>query len=162
VRGRRWLLCLLPLPWLALVWLAAYLVLQVGLEHDVAWLIYQHGSALFDLGIAVGLLLTAVAGLPAAAFVGAVLTRLRRRRWRGATLLLVGSLLLAAALAAVWLSYFPGRQPEQRYSWGGWYAIWPAGAYAVGLLVLATYLVVRIFRLGRWGIGRIFGRARAA
>jgi outer membrane protein assembly factor BamB len=161
LRGRRWLLCLLPLPWLALVWTSAYLLFQVQNEADQ--LLLEFGRAWFNVGIAVGLLVLGVAGLPAVAFVGAALARLRSRQWGRLALLLVGSLLLAAAIGAVWLAYFPGgRQPERHYSWSGWYAIWPAGAYATGVVVLAVWVFVRVVHFGRWAIGRVFARVRAA
>jgi hypothetical protein len=161
VSGRRWLLCLLPLPWLALVWLSAYLLLQV--QQEAESLLYQVPPGWLTLGIAVGLLLLAVAGLPAVAFLGAALARLRRRQWGRLALLLCGSVLLAAVIGAGWLAYFPGgRQPEQHYSWSGWYAIWPAGVYAAGVAVLAVFVFVRVVRIGRWAIGRVFMRARAA
>jgi hypothetical protein len=156
VRRRAWLLGVLPLLWLGLVWAGAYLFSLARLEEETGVEIYSRGEVGFALHLGLRLLLLALAGLPLAAFVGAALVWLRRRQWVKLVLLVFVSLALAALAGWAWLAYYADPLgSEQRYSWRGWYALWPAGVYAAGLLLLAAFVLVRIVRLGRWGLRRL-------
>jgi hypothetical protein len=153
VRRRAWLLGL-PLVWLGLCWGGAWLLFRARLEEEALWQIYNLGEWGFAWRIGRGLVLVALAGLPAVAFVAAALLWLRRGQWRKLVALLVGSAVLAALVGSVWLLWFADRPlPEQRYSWRGWYSIWPAGGYAAGAVILGAVVVVRAIRLGGAGWG---------
>jgi hypothetical protein len=162
VRRRAWPLLPLPLLWLLLACAAANLLFRARLEVEAGLQIYGLGEVGFAWRVARNLVLAALAGLPAVAFLAAALVWLRQGRWRSLALLLLGSMLLAALIAAVWLSApVPPLGPEQRYSWRGWYAVWPVGVYAAGLLILGAFLLVRALRLGRRGWHRLM-RLRGA
>jgi outer membrane protein assembly factor BamB/tRNA A-37 threonylcarbamoyl transferase component Bud32 len=61
---------------------------------------------------------------PGIACLGLVLYCAWKRRWRTTIGLLVVMVLIALAVAAVQLT-FDNRFEEQRYSWSGWYWLWP-------------------------------------
>jgi serine/threonine protein kinase len=163
IRRRRWVLCVLPLLWFGMVWFGACLLIRVQLEQEAGWQIYNQGEVRFAWTIALGLLKLAVAGLPAVAFVGLVLVQLRRWEWRGLALVVLGSLVLAALVGLVWLRFFADALPaDQRFSWKGWYALWPAGVYAMGVLILVVFLVRRSIPLVLAVWRRLFRRVRPA
>jgi hypothetical protein len=161
IRQRAWLLLVLPLLWLGLCWAAVYLLFRVRLEEGARVLAYVHGETGLAWRVGWRLLLTGLVGLPAVAFAATVLAWLRRRRWVRLALLLAVSAGLAALLGWVWLALAGPLAPEKHYSWRGWYTLWPAGVYAAGVLLLAAFVVVRVVRLGRAGLGwllRLRGR----
>ena len=160
VRRRAWLLCLAPILWLGLVWGGAWLLFLARLETEAKWQIYNQGQWGFAWRLGWGLLRLAVAGLPMATFVVAVVRLFRACRWGPLLLLLASVPILAVLVGVVWMSVFaesPGG--ERHYSWRGWYTLWPAGTYAAGLLLLAGFLVIRAARLSRAGVRRLFQRA---
>jgi hypothetical protein len=164
VRRRAWLLGALPLVWVALCWAVVVLLYKAWQGDRAVVLIHLNGNFRFALLIGLGLVQVAVAGVPVVAFAALALIWLRRRCWRRLALLLAGCVALAALVGWVWLASAGGPGPEQRYSWHGWYAVWPAGVYAVGVVIVAAVLLVRGARLGRAGIGwfrkkRIVGEA---
>src|SRR5262249_47673838 len=81
VRRRGWGLCWLAVTWLAMMWGAAYLVFLARCEQEAGWAIYQHGTLWLVWQTGYALLLRALIGLPAVAFVGTALVWLRRRQW---------------------------------------------------------------------------------
>jgi outer membrane protein assembly factor BamB len=162
VRRRAWLLCLLPVLWLAVLWGGAYLLFLARLEDEAKFEIYQWGPWGFAWRVGLGLVLLAVSGLPIAAFLGVAAAWLRRRRWGRLGLLLTAAAGLAVLVGWAWLaSPVATLSPEQHYSWRGWYAMWPAGVYAAGALTLGGFLLLRAVHLGRAGLRR-FLRGRAA
>jgi hypothetical protein len=92
----------------------------------------------------------ALVGLPAVAFAATALHWLRRRQWLPLGLLFLAALLLATVIGVIWVR-FPAIElfPEKHYSFRGWYAIWPAGVYAVGVLLLTVYSMRGLIRLVR-------------
>jgi len=158
VRRRAWLLCLLPPLWLALVWGGAALLFLALLEDEAKWEIYNWGEWGFAWRLGRGLLLLALAGLPVAAFLLAAVGWWRRGRWGRLAVLLASAPALAAVVGVVWLIVLPDDLgPEQHYSGRGWYGIWPAGVYAAGLLIVAGFLLLCAFRLGRATLRRLAG-----
>jgi outer membrane protein assembly factor BamB len=143
VRRRAWLLAPVPVIWLALVWAGACFLFLARLEDEAKWQIYNIGEMGFAWRVGKGLVLRALAGLPLAAFLAVALVWLRRRLWGRLAALLVAVPALAAMVGVVWMrSYAEPLGPEQHYSYRGWYAIWPAGLYAVGVMVLAGLVLL--------------------
>jgi hypothetical protein len=150
VQRRAWGLAWLAVPWLAVVWASAYLLFLARLDQESGWLVYQHGTFGFLSRIGCGLFELGLLGLPAVSFAGTTLIWLRRRCWLRLGLLLLASLGLAAAIGTVWVRFAAaGLLPEQHFSLRGWYDIWPAGVYAVGVVLLAGYLVGGLIGLVR-------------
>src|SRR5262249_55847367 len=101
--------------------------------------------------LTVQLLLLALFGLPAVSFLASALSQARRKHWAWLGLLLLAALAVAVTLAFVWLRYdAPEMDPDQHYSWKGWYWIGLAGAYAVGLLLIVVLVLRALGRLLRW------------
>jgi tRNA A-37 threonylcarbamoyl transferase component Bud32/outer membrane protein assembly factor BamB len=143
VRRRAWLLVPVPLIWLALVWAGACFLFLARLEDEARWQIYNVGEMGFAWRLGKSLALRALAGLPLAAFLAVAWVWLRRRLWGRLAALLLLALALAALVGVVWMrSYAEPLGPEQHYSYRGWYAIWPAGLYAAGVMVLAGVILV--------------------
>jgi len=160
VRRRAWLLCLVPILWLGLVWGGAWLLFLARLENEAKWQIYNQGEWGFAWRLGWGLLRLALAGLPMAAFVVGAARCLRGWRWGRLLLLLASVPVLAVGVGVIWLFVLTdGPGDERHYSWRGWYALWPAGVYTTGLLLLAGFLVIRAARLGRAGVRRLLRRA---
>ncbi len=160
VRRRAWLLCLAPIIWLGLVWGGAWLLFLARLETEAKWQIYNQGEWGFAWRLGWGLLRLALAGLPMAAFVVGAVWCFRNWRWGRLALLLASVPVLALLVGMVWLFVLTaGPRSERHYSWRGWYALWPAGMYAAGLLLLAGFLVFGATRLGRVGARRLWRRA---
>jgi serine/threonine protein kinase len=155
VRRRAWGLAWLAVPWLGLVWGGAYLLFLAQLEREAGWEVYQHGTIGFLWRIGRGLFLLALAGLPAVAFSWFALVWLRRQQWLRLGLLLTASLALATVILFLWVGNAAAQLlPGQHFSWRGWYTIWPAGVYAVGVVLLGGYLIGGVLRLvRRRGIG---------
>jgi hypothetical protein len=77
--------------------------------------------------------LMAVATIPALALVGVSIRYVRQRRFSAVGWLAGLSLAVSAAVAALMLAVeVPPLDPFERYSWDGWYMIWPLGAYLLG------------------------------
>jgi outer membrane protein assembly factor BamB/tRNA A-37 threonylcarbamoyl transferase component Bud32 len=147
VRRRRWLLGLLPLAWLGLVWGWVWLWYVVLGDEFAPW---RLGLKIWPAAyLAVMVLVVAVVGLPAVAFLGRALAWTRRRRWGRLALLVLIAGAFALAVALFWLRQDGGLAPGQHYSWQGWYWIGLAGAYAVGLVLVAAVVLQACGRLTR-------------
>jgi outer membrane protein assembly factor BamB len=161
VRRRAWSWCVLPVLWLGLVVGGAYLLFLARLESEAKWEIFHVGEGGFAWRIGLGLVLLGLAGLPAVMVVATVGVWLRQRRWVRLAVLLISSLVLAALVGWTWLAVFAEPLgPEQRYSWRGWYAIWPAGAYAAGAVILVGFLLARTIRAAPHLAGVLARRVR--
>jgi outer membrane protein assembly factor BamB/predicted Ser/Thr protein kinase len=152
VRRRSWKLSLLPAACLA-----AYLMGSViGLRYPVK----DANTETLAQDLLVVTVLAAVSLLPLA-FLNSLVRWLMGGRWLRGGLLLASSVAFCLLFAAVWL-WQDGRalEPEQHYSRQGWYAIWPVGVYATGLVILVVYLLGLLVRSIRWGVTRVFWRRR--
>jgi serine/threonine protein kinase len=151
VRRRTWGVAWLAVPWLVVVWGGAYMWFLTRLEEEADWHLFQHGPFWLPWRFGCALVVLALVGLPAVAFAGTALLWLRRRHWLRLGLLLVAALLLATVIGVIWVR-FAARElfSEQHFSFRGWYAIWPAGVYAVGVLLLAAYSLRGLIWFVRW------------
>jgi hypothetical protein len=150
-RGRRWWLAL-AFAWLGLVWASVMVLYLLELNDDASFLMSQFGRWGFFGLVGLGTLLLAPLGLPLLAFGAAAWKTIRRHAWIRLTVLVLLALVLAAAVAGVWL-YLAPPEDDQRFSHSGWPGIVPAGVYAVGVLLVAAWLCGAVSRLVR-RIGR--------
>jgi outer membrane protein assembly factor BamB/tRNA A-37 threonylcarbamoyl transferase component Bud32 len=160
VRRRRWRVLYAQQLWLILVWAIA--CLWRWLQPDGDWTISERGVMRFVAEAGLVTLLLAVEGLPTVAFVGFAVGWVRRRQWARLASLALASVVLSAAVAGIWLHYLaPAPGLGQHYSFTGWYAIAPQGAYLAGLVMLAGMGLRGMFRGVAWGFRRIFARPAA-
>jgi outer membrane protein assembly factor BamB len=146
-RRRSWRLALVPVLWLGVLCLWAYLAYAT--------------NALF-LGRRYLLPAIVLAG-PPLLFLGLVARSAFRRRWRSVALLLAFGVLATLITAAVWLALDARHMdPAEHYSWRGWYAVSLVGVYAWGVLLLVGLCGRALFRPGRWLVSRLMRRLRPA
>jgi outer membrane protein assembly factor BamB len=146
-RSRR--LALLPVLWLGILGLAAYLrfgmnALLLGRDYLVA---------------------AVVLGVPPLLVAGFFLRSLFLRQWGRAGCLLALGLLLALATAGVWLAGDNRQRTSAEHyswSWDGWYAPLVCGVYEVGLALLGVFCLWGLFRVGRRLVARLRHRPRPA
>jgi tRNA A-37 threonylcarbamoyl transferase component Bud32 len=142
VRRRSWTLGALSVLCVALL---VALFKNMGLEQR--W----QSTTFFQLpSLVLPMLLMPVLAAPLIIFTVRLAVALFRKRWLRVMVWLVLSVLAALAAAAVWLAL--DRQSlgaGQHYSWEGWYLVWFAGAYVLGLLVLLLWLARGGYRLLR-------------
>jgi hypothetical protein len=155
VRRRAWLFVPLPLLWLGLALCGGHVLSAMLWTQATSFDIGQLGELVRVWPVTLNLLALALAGLPTGVLFVLVFAWLRRAHWGRLALLLAGTALLAVAAAAAWLHFAPSLEPEQHYSWRGWYSLWPAGLYALGVLLLAGLVLRGAFRGVRWGIRRL-------
>jgi hypothetical protein len=156
LRGRRWLLALVPFAWLALVWAGVCLLYLAFLNDDASFRVSQVGWWVFIRQLGQEAVKLAPVGLPLVAFVVAAARWLRQGRWGRLAALLLAAAGLAGVAAWVWLRRAaPELADYQHFSRRGWLGIVPAGAYAVGLLVVAGWLLRMLFRLVRSVVRRL-------
>ncbi len=86
-----------------------------------------------------------------------------RRRWRSVAAWLA-VFLVATALIAILSLWGDARAmgPMEHYSLSSWYQVGYFGISAAGALLVLWFIVRLLWRLGRWCVGRILARARAA
>jgi len=83
-----------------------------------------------------------------------------KKKWRLAIVYLLLFAFVVAANAALMMSFHSRTfEPDERYSWDGWYWVLYVGAIAMGLLTLIAATLVRLVTVVRW---LIFRRARTA
>jgi hypothetical protein len=166
------LLGLGPLPLVAAVWrrswkLALLSILGFGLLVLLAWILDVDPTVFASSGwqeqLLVTLLIAPMIMAPAVVFVAVMVRALHRGAWRKLGLWLGLSMAAAAVLGALWL-WRDARSlgAEQHYQWGGWYVIWLMGAYIIGVLLAAGWLLRRIWQLVQWGRRRLFSRKELA
>jgi outer membrane protein assembly factor BamB len=160
---RQWTLGFLAFLWLDLFWAATYglYFLSWGQEADRQLLL--HGRLTLARNVLIALLALAIVGMPLIAFLRQALVLIQRKRWKQFAGLLSASCLLSGAIAWIILRYLADQPfPDQRYSWEGWYAIWPAGVYALGMLILGWKLLRGGIRLAGWLFVRLGRRIQPA
>jgi outer membrane protein assembly factor BamB len=146
-RRRSGRLALLPLLWLGVLCLWAYLA---------------YGTAALFLGWFYLVSAVVFAG-PWLVFLGLVARSVLRQRWRSAGLLLGGAVLATLIIAGVWLALDARRMdPAEHYSWGGWYAVSLVGAHVWGVLLLIGWCGWGLFRFGRRLVSRLKQRVQTA
>jgi hypothetical protein len=151
---RRWLLALLPFAWLALAWAVVCVLYLALLSGDASFRVSQSGWWGFIGTIGLGALVLAPVGLPFVAAGAAAWRWLRCGQWQRLAAAVLLALALAGVAAWVWLHFAaPRLDDDQQFSHQGWLGIVPAGVYLVGVLLLAGWLMVRLFRLVR-AVGR--------
>ena len=78
--------------------------------------------------------------------------------------LLLGSSVVLAAIIALLILVLAGwsgwKDPSERYSWEGWYLVWPLGVYAAGTLILLSVVLKMAFRLLRAAVARIIPQTK--
>ncbi len=151
--GRSWRRALLLAGWLA--------VLAVGFP-------FARTADLLHMGDAPAwahLIVSVVLALAGLALLAPPILAARwaiRRRWRGVVLVL--ALLLATSVAAgafmLWIDHHQGIDPEERYSWRGWYLAALPGDLVAGVLLLQGWLMLLVIRGLAAGIRRIRGSRR--
>jgi hypothetical protein len=84
-----------------------------------------------------------------------------RRRWRGVAVWLAALLVITVGIAILSL-WIDAREMDamEHYSWSGWYQVEYFGVSAAGVLVVLWFIVRLVWRLMRWGAGRIVAMAR--
>jgi hypothetical protein len=162
VRQRAWVLGLAPVLWLGIVLYGGYLFYTTQYEQAADFQIGQQGEWSFAWAVTQRFLVMAVAGLPTVTLLLVLFALLRGRRWLWVALLLVGAEPLAVAIGSYWLSHAPALEPEQHYSWHGWYTLWPAGLYGMSVLLVPALLLWMTFRAGRWAVRRTVWRVKPA
>jgi hypothetical protein len=101
--------------------------------------------------------------LPAAVFLRRLVGATAGRQWRRVGWWLALATVLTPPVAAYWLWQFRfDVQAGQHYTWGGWYLVWFAGAYAAGVVAVLVVLIRKAYRLGGWAWRRLFLRAKPA
>jgi hypothetical protein len=154
LRGRRWLLALVPFVWLTLVWAGVCLLYLALLNDDVSFRVSQSGWWVFIRTLGQEMLIIAPVGLPLVAFVAVAWRWLCRRQW--GRLVALGLLAAAVAGVAAWVwvrRAAPGLDDDQHFSRRGWSGIAPVGIYAVGFLLLMGWLLSLHYRWLR-SVGR--------
>jgi hypothetical protein len=102
-------------------------------------------------------------GLPMVMVIILVIVWIRRRAWRKLGLLLGSSVVLAAIvglLILVLAGWAGWKDPSERYSWEGWYLVWPLGVYAAGTLILLSVVLKTAFRLLRAAVARVIPQTK--
>ena len=86
-----------------------------------------------------------------------------RRRWRSVAVWLAVFLVTTVAIAIVFV-WIDARamDPMEHYSLRGWYQVIYFGMDAAGVLVALWFSIRLVWRLVRWGVGRIWAGARTA
>ena len=138
-RRRPWTLRLLMmLPVAAAIPLCAYLAVEPLMPAQVDPL-PPYPKLLFALAT--------VAGIPVVLLVSLAGWSLLRLRWKSLALLATVTLLVTAAIAAVWLRYDSRAMPSlENYARTGWYLALVPGAYVAGLLILIGWPLRRAYR----------------
>jgi hypothetical protein len=147
-RQRSWRLALLPIGWRGILGLWAYI------SYGPAALLQDGPGYLFRV---------VELGVPSVLFVSLAAWTAFRRRWLQLGLLLAVALLAALTHGGVWLALDArGMDPEEHYSWDGWYAMLLIGAYEAGALLVGVFCLVNLYRGGRWLVSRVVRRVRPA
>jgi hypothetical protein len=165
------LLWALPLP--LLLWairrrswrLALVLLVYIALADALfAWLEVMPGPATsrrlqeLVLAVIVPLLL-----LPAVVFVRRLYGATAGRQWGRAGWWLALATVLTPPVAAYWLWQFRfDVEAGRHYTWGGWYLVWFAGAYAAGVVAVLGSVVRYAYRRARRLRRRVSLRPRPA
>ena len=139
----------LALAWVALVWGGLVAGYWLELNDDAALRIAIGGYRKFIIGVGAEFAAHALVGLPAVAFVAALLSCLvQRRGWRLG--LLAGSAVIFSVVAGVTWVRSAGLDDGQRYASSGWWRVAPAGAYAAGLLLVIGRLGQTVWAWRKW------------
>jgi hypothetical protein len=100
-----------------------------------------------------------MSGLPIVVYTAALASALARRRWWRLALLVSGVLVAAIVIGAIMLRSDRLVKPLiETYDWSGCHQAFFLGAYAIGVLVILSWGLRRIVRLG----SRLIGRRRLA
>jgi hypothetical protein len=147
LQRRSWGLALLPVPWLGLLCMWAYLT---------------GGTNALFLGWLYLVQAVVLAG-PPLLLIGLVVRSVFRRRWRNAALLVSCAMVATLIIAGVWLAIDAWRMdPGEYYSGRGWSAVLLAGVYVWGLGLFVGLCGWGLFRSGRWLVSRVVRRPRPA
>jgi hypothetical protein len=146
-RRRSWRLALLPVLWLGVLCLWAYLA---------------YGTNALFLG-RLYLVGAVVLGGPPLVFLAFLVRSAIRRRWRTVALLLGCAVLATLISAGVGLAIdAPNMDRAEHYSWHGWYAVAQVGVYAWSLLLFCGLCGWWLSRVARWLVSRLVRRPRPA
>jgi serine/threonine protein kinase/outer membrane protein assembly factor BamB len=162
VRHRAWWFGFVPVLWLGLVLYGGYLFYTTQYEQASDYQIGQAGELRFAWAVTLKFLVMAAVGLPTVTLLLVLFGLLRRGRWGWVALLLFGAGVLAVGVGVLWLRLAPALEPEQHYSWRGWYSLWPTGVYVLAVLLLMGRLSRGVWRVGHWGWHRLRWRVGLA